>query len=258
MLLNSALERLSRNEVSIGVGLRQARTVDIAKIMKTAGFDWLFIDLEHNSMSVDIAVQIAVAALDTGIAPLARVPTMDLNLATRFLDGGGLGIVMPHVDTADEARAIVDRLKYPPIGHRSTTGALPHFDFAPPADGYAEATLNAATMITVMIETPQAVENADAIAAVDGVDALLIGSSDLTAEMGIHRQMEHERVVAAFETVIAACRNHGKHVGLGGIGPEEAISRYIGIGVRMVLAGIDTNFMLTAARRRAEFVRSCL
>src|SRR3954452_23391636 len=97
--LNPARDRLEKGEISIGMGLRQARTGDIAKAMKTCGFDWLFIDCEDNQMDVDIAEQIAVAGLDPGIAPIVRAPRAQPPLAPRFLDGGGLGVVMPNVDT---------------------------------------------------------------------------------------------------------------------------------------------------------------
>src|ERR1700693_6225129 len=130
VLKNAAKERLDRGELALGVILRQARTVDIAPIMKSCGYDWLFLDLEHNSMDLDTAVQIAVAALGAGIAPVARVPAGQLWMATRFLGGGGLGIVMPHVDAPEEAREIAEALHYPPLGHRSVAGGLPHFGYA--------------------------------------------------------------------------------------------------------------------------------
>ena len=101
---NSARERLEAGELAVGIGLRQARTVDIAAAMKTCGFDWLFIDLEHNSMSLDTAVQISMAATALGITPLVRIPAGRYDLATRALDGGALGIVVPHIDTPDQAR----------------------------------------------------------------------------------------------------------------------------------------------------------
>src|SRR5260370_5222728 len=114
VLKNAAKERLAAVELALGVILRQARTVDIAPIMKSCGYDWLFLDLEHNSMDLDTAVQIAVAALAVGIAPVARVPAGQLWMATRFLDGGGLGLVVPHVDTHAEAQRIAQPPRYPP------------------------------------------------------------------------------------------------------------------------------------------------
>src|SRR5437763_12236802 len=130
VLKNAAKERLDAGELALGVILRQARTVDIAPIMKSCGYDWLFLDLEHNSMDLDMAVQISVAALGVGIAPVVRVPAGQLWMATRVLDGGAPGIVMPHAGTAEEARQVAQALRYPPQSHRSVAGGLPHFGYA--------------------------------------------------------------------------------------------------------------------------------
>src|SRR5215469_16563378 len=220
---NSARERLEKGEMSLGVGIRTARTVDIAKMMKTAGYDWLFIDLEHGPMSIEFATTLAVAALDTGISPIVRVPFMQHTMATRVLDSGALGIVMPHVDTPEQAHEIVDHLKYPPIGHRSLAGSQAIFDFKPlPISEMVEAA-NAALLVIPLMETPTAIANAEAIAAVPGVDALLIGTNDLSAEMGLPGEFGHPKIAAAYETVIAACRKHGKWPGMGGIDNEELL-----------------------------------
>src|SRR5918995_5617014 len=122
---NHAKECLAAGELALGVGLRQGRTVDIAKIMKTAGYDFLFIDGEHNAMSVDMAGQISTAAQDAGITPIVRVPGFQHHHASRALDAGAQGIVVPPVDTAGVAARMVANCRYPPLGHRSVTGALP-------------------------------------------------------------------------------------------------------------------------------------
>src|SRR5262245_16625119 len=93
---------LAAGKISLGIGVRGMRTVEVARIMKSAGYDWLFIDLEHGPTSVETAFTISVAALDAGIAPMVRVPTGELVLAARCLDGGALGIVMSHVDTVED------------------------------------------------------------------------------------------------------------------------------------------------------------
>jgi 4-hydroxy-2-oxoheptanedioate aldolase len=257
-LRNVARERLERGELSLGLGLRMARTVDIAKALKTCDYDWLFIDLEHNTMSIDTAGQIAVAALDVGIAPLVRVPRRQYWMATRALDGGALGVVMPHVDTAEEAREVADHLRYPPAGHRSVAGSLPQMDFKPMKTGDITTVLNAATLITVMVESPESVENVDAIAAVPGVDAILIGTNDLAMEMGIPGDFTNPKIVGAYEKVIAACKKHGKFPGMGGVYAEDLMRRYIGMGMRMILAGGDTGMMMQAATQRAVLLRKCL
>ena len=255
---NAALARLEAGELALGAGIRQSRTVDIASIMKACGYDWLFLDLEHNSMDLDTAVQISVAALGAGIAPIARVPAGQHWLATRILDGGGLGIVMPHVDTVEEAREIADRLRYPPRGHRSIAGGLPHFGYAPIGTAAAAAALDAATLVVVMLETPRAIENAAAIAAVPGINSLLIGTSDLSIELGIPGQFEDDRIVNAYRTVVDACRAHGKFAGIGGIYEDALLRRYIGMGVRLVIGGGDLGFMQAAATARASALRDCL
>jgi len=107
--VNAAKARLKKNQLAVGIGVRLVRNVDIIKVMKAAGFDWLFLDLEHGVMGIENAAEICVAAQDSGIAPIVRVPYGELAMATRVLDGGALGIVIPHVDTAEEAREIADR-----------------------------------------------------------------------------------------------------------------------------------------------------
>jgi 2-keto-3-deoxy-L-rhamnonate aldolase RhmA len=253
---NIAKERLEAGELALGVGLRQARTVDIAKIMKTAGYDFLFIDREHNAMSVDLAGQISTAAQDAGITPIVRVPGFQHFHASRALDAGAQGIVVPHVDTAEIAAQMVDHCRYPPLGHRSVTGALPQIDFESWPLGEATAAINAATLVVVMLETPLAIENAPAIAAVPGLDVLLVGTNDLCLEMGIPGQLDHPRVVDALERIVAACRAEGKHAGLGGVYAPPLIERYVAMGFRFVLAGSDLTFMLGAAKERAAAIRA--
>src|SRR3954463_13424856 len=180
---NPAREKLGQGQLSLGVGVRMTRSVEVAKAMAVSGFDWLFLDMEHGVMSLEACAQISTAALDAGIAPIARVPNGEYAIATRALDNGALGIVIPHVDTAAEAREVVNRLKYPPVGHRSMGGIGPHYDLRLVKSAEAAEALNTANLTIVMIETPTAVTNAAEIAAVPGIDVLLMGINDLCAEM---------------------------------------------------------------------------
>jgi 4-hydroxy-2-oxoheptanedioate aldolase len=252
---NPAREKLEQGQLSLGVGVRMTRSVEIAKAMAVAGFDWLFLDMEHGVMSLEACAQIATAALDAGIAPIARVPNGEYAIATRALDNGALGIVMPHVDTADEAREVVDRLKYPRMGHRSMGGIGPHYGLRAASTGEAAAALNAANLTVVMLETPRAIDNAEAIAAVPGIDVLLIGTNDLSAEMGIPGEFGSERVVEAYRRVIAACKKHGKHPGMGGAYTEPLLARYIELGMRFILGGQDGQFIMSGATQRTGFLR---
>jgi 2-keto-3-deoxy-L-rhamnonate aldolase RhmA len=222
---------------------------------KAAGFDWLFIDAEHGFISTPEIAQICLAALPQGVVPIVRICSGEFAEGTRALDNGALGLVVPHVDTPEQARALVDAFRFAPLGHRSTGGTNAQFGYRPPAAAEAQKILNAELLIIPMIETPQAVDNAEAIAAIDGIDALLIGSNDLALEMGIPGQVGHERVKAAYEKVAAACRRHNKVLGMGGVYDQEVASRYMRLGARFVLGANDHALLLNAATLRAEFLR---
>ena len=254
-LRNPAREKLEAGELALGFSIKMVRSVEVAGAAKAAGFDWLFLDCEHGTLGLDAAAQIAAAALDAGIAPIARVPNGEFAMATRLLDNGILGIVVPHVDTPDEAREVVRRLKFPPIGHRSIGGIGPHHGLRAMKIGDAAAAMNAANLTVVMLETPTAIENAEAIAAVPGIDVLLIGTNDLCFEMGIPGEFTHARVSAAYERMVGACRKHGKHAGMGGIYVEDIMEKYIRMGCRFNLAGADQAFMMGAAQNRAAALR---
>src|SRR5258705_11095447 len=256
MAVNAAKARLRKGDLAIGIGVRLVRNVDIIKVMKAAGFDWLFLDLEHGGMSIETACEISVAAQDSSIAPIVRVPYGELAMATRVLDGGALGIVIPHVDTAEEAREIADRLRYPPRGHRSVGGGQAQFDYAPMKLSEMTRRSDDNTLITVMIETPKAVRNAEAIAAVPGIDSLLIGSSDLSVELGIPGENGHAKIQEAVDTVVAACKKHGKWPGMCGAYSEELLQLYIGKGMKLLLAGNDLPMLTNAARTHQAKVRA--
>jgi len=256
LAVNRAKERLQKGELAIGIGTRLVRNVDIVKVMKAAGYDWLFIDCEHGSMSVETACEISVAAQDSGIAPIVRVPAGELTLATRCLDGGALGIVVPHVDTEAQAREIADRLRYPPRGHRSVGGGQAQLDYAPMPLGELTAAIDGNTLVVVMIETPEAVANADAIAAVPGIDILLIGANDLSMELGIPGDTKHPKIQAAADAVVAACRKHGKWPGMGGAYTEELLKKNTAKGMKFMLAGNDLPMLVAAARDHQKKVRS--
>ncbi len=125
---NVARERLEKGEMSLVSASERRAPCDIAKMMKTAGYDWLFIDLEHGPMSIDFAT-LAWRHSTPAFHRSSACRFMQHTMATRVLDNGALGVVMPHVDTAEQAREIVDHLKYPPIGHRSLAGSQAIFDF---------------------------------------------------------------------------------------------------------------------------------
>jgi len=227
--------------------------VEIPQIAKACGFHWVFVDLEHSTMDLDLAGQICAAALPTGITPIVRVPEGDVTRAARVLDAGAQGVVFPHVDTAEEARAFVSACRFPPVGTRSLIYGGPQLEYEnlPPEE--VMAGVNAETLLVMMIETPTAVENAADIAAVDGVDILLVGGSDLSATMGIAGQFRSAAFIDAVDSVIAVARGAGKWAGLGGIYDEAILPGFLDSGVRFVLGGADLSFILAGGKARGAF-----
>jgi 2-keto-3-deoxy-L-rhamnonate aldolase RhmA len=256
MLRNPLAETLKAGKLGLAIIIKQARSPDIALAAKTCGYDAVYVDLEHSVIPEVDAAAICVTALNAGITPLVRVPSHEAHYANRILDAGALGIVAPHVESAEEARHIVNACRFAPLGTRSVAGAWPHFAYAAQSAEEVRRQLNEKTTVVVMLETPQAVERAAEIAAVPGVDILHIGSTDLSDALGIPGQFGHPEIEKAFRKVIDACRTNGKIAGVGGMGSAPDVAKkIIGMGVRFITAGNEWSFMMQAARQRAMMLR---
>ena len=194
-----ALQRIRAGKLALGLGVHHLRGSAVPLLAKAAGYDWLFIDAEHGAISTPEIAQIAMAALPMGVVPIVRICTGALDEGTRALDNGALGIVVPHVDTPEQARGLVEAFRFSPIGHRSTGGSNACFGYRPPSAAEAQKTLNAQILVVAMIETPRAVENAkaaqpewagirsgaDGSALVEGVDHEVRGVGDVVPELGV-------------------------------------------------------------------------
>ncbi len=252
---NRLKEKLARGEVAASMTVRLVRTIEIAQIARTAGFDSLYVDIEHNSFSFDAVGQICMAAMAIGITPLVRVPTRGSEYVSRVLDGGAMGVIVPHVRSAAEAREVVAAAKFPPLGERSAAGGLPHLQYRSFPSAEAYTALNDATIVMVQFETADALERADEIMAVEGVDMVMVGTNDLMADMGIPGQFDHQLVKDAFSTAIAACRKHGKYCGVGGLSSRpDLVAEFVKMGARYVSTGTDLSFLLGACTQKAKQV----
>lgn len=252
---NVVKEKLARDEVVASMTVRLTRGVEIARMAKTAGFDMIYVDLEHSTISLDATGQICLAALSCGVAPMVRVPANTPEYIQRVLDGGALGIVAPGIGSAEEARAVVRAAKFPPLGERGAGGALPHLEYRSFPTAEANAAMNDATMIIVQFESADALDKAEEIVAVEGVDMVLLGVNDLLASMGLAEQHDHPKVRDAYARTIAACRKHGKHVGVGGLSTKPQLAaEFIAMGARMVSTGTDIQFLQAAMNDKAAQV----
>ncbi|OBG91876.1 aldolase [Mycobacterium sp. E3251] len=238
------------------LALLNSRTPDVPAVAAACGYDAVYVDLEHTSTSLESAQMLCMSALGAGISGLVRVPSHDPTVIARVLDGGAVGVIVPHVNSKSEAESIVHAARFPPIGHRSISGPNAVSGFQQRAAPQLVEVLEQRTVVAVMIETPEAVGAAESIASVEGIDMILVGPSDLTAEMGIHGQYENEHFQCAVESVAAACRSHGVALGMAGIKSLELLRRFVGLGLRFISAGTDIGMMTEAATTRAEALRS--
>lgn len=217
-----------------------------AEALATAGFDWIVIDTEHSLTDIPDVIGMLQAMAPYPVAPVVRPAANDVVLIKRLLDLGAQTLLIPFVQSADEARAAVTAMRYAPRGIRGVGGATRANRFGAVQD-YARRAEDELCLI-VQVETGLALERIEAIAAVDGVDALFIGPSDLAASMGHPGQSGHPEVVAAVEDAIRRIVAAGKPAGI--LTFDPALARAcIGWGTRFTAVGMDLVLMAQAARR---------
>lgn len=224
--------------------------VGTAEICAGAGFDYLLIDGEHSPLSLaSIQNQLrTIAAYPT--LPLVRVPSNDEVLIKQYLDLGAQSLLVPMVDTADDARAAVAAVQYPGAGVRGVGSALARSARWNRVPDYLEKARDSISLV-VQIESASGVANVEQILAVSGVDALFIGPSDLAASMGFLGQQNHPEVVEAVHRVIATAKSHGKIVGVNAFVHEQA-QQYLQAGVDFVNVGADVALLARASENLAQ------
>ena len=253
---NPLKDRLTRGEIALGMSVRMVRSPDIARIARASGHDFLFIDTQHSVFDLETITAIAHTALAIGVAPLVRVRGIDDPDVSLMLDNCVSGIVYPDINTAEEAARAVATCKFPPLGRRSVTGGYPMFDYAGVPQSEATAQLNAGTLLVCMIETPEGLDNVEAIAATPGVDAIHVGTNDLLANMGKPGKFDDPEILAAQERVNAACAANGIVAGCGGNRDVARQARAIAGGMRFLTTQTDIAFLASAARGWIEGVRA--
>jgi len=258
-LVNPVAERLRKGDIALNLMIRHARTVDIALAARTCGFDGLFFDLQHGVIPEFEISQMAVAAMNMGVAPLVRVPEKDYAAALRLLDNGAMGIIMPEVTTVEDAKNSVAACKYPPVGNRGAFGGWANFGYRAVPAAEARKAMNDATLLILMIESKAALDNIEGIAAVPGVDVIHIGTNDLSTDLGHPGQLAHPDVLAAVQRVVKACKANGKYAGVGGLTGGDAVKalpEVIKLGAQFITSASEWNLMMAAGTERVKALRA--
>jgi 2-keto-3-deoxy-L-rhamnonate aldolase RhmA len=240
----SLSERLALDTPYVGTLVTLA-SPEVAEALVIAGFDWLFVDLEHSPVLDPAAVLRIVQAVGRRVDVFVRVPTNDDAWIKKVLDTGADGVIVPHVSSAAEARRAVASAKYPPLGRRSV-GITPAHGYGATFGAYVDEA-NASTALVVQIEDIEAVEHLDEILAVEGVDAAFIGPYDLSGSMGKLGQVDDPEVRQAIARVVEGCRAAGMPLGIFA-GALPAAVREFESGMRFVAVGTDIGLLLGAAQ----------
>ena len=216
------------------------------ELLALAGFEFVVIDLEHSPMGLEAASGHISTALLAGVSPIVRVPALDAGMATRLLDAGAEGIMLPHVDSVADARRFVDACRFPPLGSRGvgSTSRAGHWG-AMPRDAYLRYGREEVVLVA-QLESAAAVAAAQEIGALPGIDALLIGTADLSvSEQVPEGGPELGRLV---RTAVAAAEAAGVPIGCAGPPTAEAVATAAATGFDFVLLGNDAGFLGAAAR----------
>jgi 2-keto-3-deoxy-L-rhamnonate aldolase RhmA len=237
-------ERLRSGELLIGALVTLANS-EVGEIFAEVGFQWLWLDMEHAPLDVAAAQHIVQTV--AGVCPvIIRVPVNDTTWIKRVLDTGCDGVIVPQVQSALDARQAVASCKYPPAGVRSV-GISRAQKYGLGFQRYID-TANDDITVILQVEHVEGVNQIDAITAVPGVDAVVVGPYDLSASMGLIGQVGHDAVQQAVRKVIAACREKGLPVGAFA-GDSQTARDYISGGCSLVALGIDTLYLSKAAKQ---------
>jgi 4-hydroxy-2-oxoheptanedioate aldolase len=249
----AVLERLRARQPVLTLGVRSARTADIARLAKSAGYGVLWVDLEHSSMSIDCAAQILASAVDLGLEAWVRVPERDYGVIGRLLDGGATGIIAPRVESAEEAARVVTASRFPPLGQRSQIARLPQLGFQRLEASELMKRAERLTSVHILLESAAGIENAAGIAALDGVDVLHVGLNDLSVDLGHVGNTRHADVLAACRQVVTAAALHGKIAAVGGVADPNHYQALLELGAApLIFAAIDSEILAAALTQRAE------
>jgi 2-keto-3-deoxy-L-rhamnonate aldolase RhmA len=257
-ITNPVKERMRAGGVALGMSVRLARSGDVARIAKSSGHDFIFIDVQHAIFDLETLGHIAQTALAIGVAPLVRVRSVDDPDVSVLLDNGATGIVYPDVGTRAQAQQAVDRAKFAPLGRRSVSGGYPIFDYRQMPLTESIPLLNQVTLVVCMIETLEGLENVEEIAAVDGVDVVHVGTNDLLVNMGKPGRYDDPEIIAAQDRVIAVAKANGKYAGCGGNRDVARQAQVIRRGAQFITTQTDVAFLAAAASRWTTDLRALL
>jgi len=239
-------KRLKEGELLVGTMISEIRNPNIAYMLAQCGYDFFIIDNEHGAYSPETVSDLIAAARGAGLDTVVRIPEVRRETILKPLDSGATGLLIPQVNTARQAEEVIFHAKYPPAGNRGAALRRPHslYRKVNPAAYLKQA--NEETLIAVQAETPEAIKNLEAIAAVPGVDVIFVGPFDLSVNLGIPGDTNHPREVEAIDRVVEACRQKGITSGIHFF-DLQGLKGWVQKGMRFVTYSSDVTLLADAA-----------
>lgn len=222
MRANQVKRRLQRGDVCVGTLVFEFATSGVARIAAAAGADFVLFDQEHSGWSTDVVRMLLATSKGVDLIPLVRVPALQYHLISQVLDLGAMGVMVPMVESAEQADLIARSAKYPPVGRRGAAFGVAHDDYVPGTVTEKIASANEETLLIAQVENVAGLENVERIAAVPGIDIVWLGHFDLTNSMGIPAQFSDARYLAAVERIARAAQRNGKAAGFMASSTDEA------------------------------------
>jgi 2-keto-3-deoxy-L-rhamnonate aldolase RhmA len=251
MAYSGLRKRVLAGECVYGMMIRQARDPGAPAIFAAAGYDFVFIDMEHGNYSMETVADLIRGAKSVGIATIIRVPHLETFFISRVLDAGAEGIMVPMTSTKEQAERIVRYGRYTPLGQRGFGTQSGMTDHKPVKAVEFMKEANENTLVVAQIETREAIENIDAILGIEGIDVGLIGPNDLSISLGIPDQMNSEILTKAIDKVVESAKKRGKTSGIH-IANIEAIKKWRAKGMTVLAYSTDIGFMYNASKSSLE------
>lgn len=235
---NTVKQKLHAGQTVIGTMIFEFASTGIVRIAGVAGAEFVLFDMEHNGWTMETIRLLVATTPANGPIPMVRIPATEYHFLARVLDVGAMGVMVPMVESAEQARQVVQFARYPPAGRRGAAFGFAHDDYVPGDNLAKMQSANDNVLLIAQIETAAGLANVDAIAAVPGIDVLWVGHNDLTNSLGIPGQFEHPTYLDGVRRVVASCRKHHKTAGFMATGLIQA-QAMLALGFRVLSYGGD-------------------
>ena len=254
MKANRTRRLLREGHTVLGTMIGECALPEVVWTLARAGFDFIVVDNEHAPFDLATNAALYRAARATAMEMLVRVPDVQYHLIARTLDAGADGVMVPRIETPEQARQVIEAVKYPPAGRRGCAQRSIHTDLEPISLGQYTDHLNANTMIILQLETRAAIERADEILAVEGVDVALIGPADLSVSLGVAGEIEHPLMEENIGRVLAAAERAGIASGIHWADPA-IVKKWRDRGMRCLMYSWEMGFLADGARAAVAEIR---